>query len=69
MSHVEQFAPGATTGTDLGFTVSFAGELKLDKNNDIIIGDRNNNIIDIFRPVPRRQAAPFRLEANQSTSA
>ena len=50
VSHVEQFAPGATTGTDLGFTVSFAGELKLDKNSDIIIGDRNNNIIDIFPP-------------------
>ncbi len=50
VSHVEKFAPGATTGTDLGFTVSFAGELKLDKQNDIIIGDRNNNVIDIFPP-------------------
>ncbi|MBV8531553.1 MAG: hypothetical protein JO104_09565 [Candidatus Eremiobacteraeota bacterium] len=50
VSHVEEFAPGATTGNDLGFTVSFAGELKLDKHNDIIIGDRNNDVIDIFPP-------------------
>ncbi|MGA8533343.1 MAG: hypothetical protein WB615_04490 [Candidatus Tumulicola sp.] len=50
VSHVEEFAPGATTGTDLALTVSFAGELKLDKHNDVIIGDRNNDVIDIFPP-------------------
>jgi hypothetical protein len=50
LSHVEEFAPGATTGTNLGFTVPFAGELKLDHENDIIIGDRNDNVIDIFPP-------------------
>jgi hypothetical protein len=57
LSHVEKFAPKATTGTDLGFTVSFSGEVKLDKQNDIIIGDRNNQIIDIYPPgqtVPSR---------------
>jgi hypothetical protein len=50
LSHVEKFAPGATTGTNLGFTVPFAGELKLDKKNDIIIGDRNDDVIDVFPP-------------------
>jgi hypothetical protein len=50
LSHVEKFSPGATTGTDMGFTVPFAGELKLDKKNDIIIGDRNDQLIDIFPP-------------------
>ena len=50
VSHVEKFPPGSSTGTDLGFTVPFAGELKLDKANDIVIGDRNDNVIDIFPP-------------------
>ena len=50
VSHVEEFAPGSSTGTNLPFTVPFAGELKLDKANDIIIGDRNDDVIDIFPP-------------------
>lgn len=57
LSHVEKFAPKATTGTDLGFTVSFAGEVKLDKRNDIVIGDRNNEIVYVYPPgqtVPSR---------------
>jgi len=50
VSHVEKFAPKATTGTDLGFTVSFAGELKLDTKNDIIIGDRNSSTMYVYPP-------------------
>jgi len=57
LSHVERFAPKAPTGTDLGFTVSFSGEVKFDAQNDLIIGDRNNSIIYIYPPhqiVPSR---------------
>lgn len=58
VSHVEKFAPKATTGTDLGFTVSFSGEVKLDANNDVVIGDRNNN--DIVYVYPPGQTVPSR---------
>ena len=58
LSHVEKFAPRATTGTDLGFTVSFSGEVKLDSQNDVIIGDRNNN--DIVYIYPPGQIVPSR---------
>ena len=57
VSHVEKFKPKATTGVDLGFTVGFAGELKLDTQNDIIIGDRNSSTIYVYGPgqtVPSR---------------
>ncbi|HEV3154021.1 MAG TPA: hypothetical protein VGZ02_09480 [Candidatus Baltobacteraceae bacterium] len=50
MGHVEKFAPGATTGTNLPLTVSLGGEVRLDTADDVVIGDRNNNIIDIFAP-------------------
>jgi hypothetical protein len=58
VSHVEKFAPKATTGTDLGFTVSFSGEVKLDSSNDVVIGDRNNN--DIVYVYPPGQTVPSR---------
>ncbi|MDP9110412.1 MAG: hypothetical protein M3M96_02095, partial [Candidatus Eremiobacteraeota bacterium] len=58
VSHVEKFAPNASTGTDLGFTVSFAGEVKLDSLNDVIIGDRNSN--DMVYIYPPGQTVPSR---------
>jgi hypothetical protein len=59
LSHVEKFAPGATTGTDMGFTVPFAGELKLTKQNDIVIGDRDDDLIDIFPPGATKPSRSF----------
>ena len=50
VSHVEKFAPKATHGTDLGFTVSFSGEVKIDSANDVVIGDRNNEIAYVYPP-------------------
>lgn len=50
VSHVEKFAPRATVGTDLGFTVGFAGEVKLDTANDVVIGDRNADTLYVFPP-------------------
>jgi len=50
VSHVEKFAPKASTGTDLGFTIPLAGSLRLDKNNDIVIGDRNDDIVYVYPP-------------------
>ena len=50
VSHVEKFAPRATTGSDLGFTVGFAGEVKLDAANDVVIGDRNTDTVYLFPP-------------------
>jgi hypothetical protein len=58
VSHVEKFAPKAPSGTDLGFTVSFSGEVRLDAQNDVIIGDRNNN--DIVYIYPPGQIVPSR---------
>jgi hypothetical protein len=57
LSHVEEFAPNSSSGTDLGFTVSFAGELKFDTQNNLIIGDRNNEIVYVYPP---GQIAPSR---------
>jgi hypothetical protein len=48
VTHVEKFAPKATTGTDLGITEPFGGELKLDTANSIVIGDRNDDLINIY---------------------
>lgn len=50
VSYVEKFTPKATTGTDLGFTVPFAGELKLDTKNDIIIGDHDSSTMYVYPP-------------------
>ncbi len=58
VSHVEKFAPGSTTGTDLGITLSFSGEVKLDTGNDVILGDRNNN--DEVYIYPPGQSTPSR---------
>ena len=65
VSHVEKFAPNATTGTDLGFTVSFAGELKLDSSNDVVIGDRNSSIVYVYPPGQTTPSRSFSTPAGK----
>jgi len=58
LSHVEKFAPNATTGTTLALSLPFSGEVKIDSANDVILGNRNNNdTLNVFPPgatVPSR---------------
>jgi len=59
LSHVEKFKPKATTGTDLGFTVGFSGEVKLDSANDVIIGDRNTSTVYVYPPGSKTPSRSF----------
>lgn len=47
---VQKFKPKSTTGTDLGISVGFAGDIKLDTKNDIILGDQNAQTINYYKP-------------------
>jgi hypothetical protein len=73
VGHVEEFAPGATTGTDAGFTVPLGGALRIDLQGNIIVGDRNDDLIDVFAPggtTPGRSwstpGRPFYLALNKA---
>lgn len=50
VGRVQKFKPKATTGTDLGITVGYAGDLKLDTKNDIILGDQTAQAINYYKP-------------------
>lgn len=73
LGHVEKFAPGHTTGTDLPMTVSLGGSVRIDSADNVVIGDRNNDILDVFAPkgtTPTRSwstaGKPYYLTLNQA---
>jgi hypothetical protein len=45
-----KFAPGSTTGTDLGISLGFAGGLAFDGNANLVACDQTAPAIDIFPP-------------------
>ena len=45
-----RFAPGSTTGKDLGITLGFAGGVALDNKGNLVACDQTNHVIDIFAP-------------------
>jgi len=47
---VLKFKPKAKTGTDLGITVQFSGDVKLDKKNDVILEDQIAQTVNFYRP-------------------
>jgi hypothetical protein len=72
LGHVEKFAPGKTTGYNLKCTVSLGGNVRIDSEDNVIIGDRNNDIIDVFAPgqsTPTRSwstiGKPYNLALNK----
>jgi len=54
---IMEFAPGQTTGKDLGIQVSLAGGINVDKHNNLLVGDQGTQVIDIFKP---GKTQPFR---------
>ncbi len=46
---VEKYAPRATTGTDLGIFVEFAGDVKVDKAGDILVEDQTAAKVQFFK--------------------
>jgi hypothetical protein len=47
---VEKFAPKATVGKDLGIEVSYAGDVKLDQQGDVLLGDQIRQVVNFYRP-------------------
>lgn len=45
---VMEFAPGSTTGKDLGLDMSGGGALEVDRSGNIIIADNYGSTIDVF---------------------
>jgi len=47
---VEEFAPKKKTGTNLGITVEFAGDVKLNKKGDLLLEDQDAQAVDFYKP-------------------
>jgi hypothetical protein len=47
---VIKFKPKAKTGTDLGISVQVAGDVKLDKKNDVILEDQDAKTVNFYKP-------------------
>ncbi|MBD5655912.1 MAG: hypothetical protein IAI50_12135 [Candidatus Eremiobacteraeota bacterium] len=47
---VEKFAPKAKTGKDLGISVEFTGDIKINKSGDIILEDQDNQAVNFYKP-------------------
>jgi hypothetical protein len=50
LGEVEEFAPGSSSGTNLGITVEFAGDIKVDKKGDILLEDQDAATINFYAP-------------------
>jgi hypothetical protein len=74
---VMEFAPGSTTGKDLGLTIGSPGALEVDKAGNIIVIDSSANTIDVFpagQTTPSKKisvtaGAPFALSLNKAETA
>jgi hypothetical protein len=47
---VEEFAPKSTSGTNLGITVGFSGDLKIDRKGDILLEDQDEPGVNFYAP-------------------
>jgi len=48
---VEKFAPGSTTGTDLGIVLSANGGIQIDGSNNVVVANQvNTPMIEVFPP-------------------
>jgi hypothetical protein len=47
---VEEFKPKASTGKVLGIALEFAGDLKLNKANDILVEDQDQQAVEFYKP-------------------
>jgi len=56
-ARVMEYAPGQTTGKDLGIEVKLGGGLNVDVHDNLLVGDQGTQLIDVFRPGSKR---PFR---------
>ncbi len=46
--HVMKFKHKSTSGTDLGISEGFAGDVKLDPQGNLLLGDQTNQVINIY---------------------
>jgi hypothetical protein len=71
-SGVLKFAPGSTSGTDLGLSVVSAAAVEVDRKGNVIVLDQGSDMIDYFAPgqtspsktVPVTAGLPFELSLN-----
>jgi hypothetical protein len=67
--HIVEFAPGSTSGTDLGILIGFEFGITIAKDNSIVVSDNSN--VDVFPPgatTPSRSFAavePFQIAFDQ----
>jgi DNA-binding beta-propeller fold protein YncE len=47
---ITEFAPGSSTGKNLGISLGFCGGLRFDKKGNLVVADQNNSVIDVFAP-------------------
>lgn len=77
LSHVYKFAPGSTSGTNLGLNIGSPWAMAVDNSGNLIVLDFDNNTIDVFPPgqtqpstkVPVTAGSPFGLTLNKSENA
>jgi DNA-binding beta-propeller fold protein YncE len=71
-----KFAPGSSTGKNLGISLGFCGGLRFDKMRDIVVADQTNSVIDVFPPgkvIAKRRITtnlvhPYHIAFNRSES-
>jgi sugar lactone lactonase YvrE len=72
--HVNEYAPGSTTGTNLGLPIAFAGGDALDGAGNLLVADQGTGAVYVFPPgatTPSRTITeglqdPFRLALDKS---
>jgi hypothetical protein len=50
LGEVQEFAPKSTTGTNLGISVEFSGDVKLDRHDNLILEDQSAQTIGYYAP-------------------
>lgn len=76
-SGVFEFAPGSTTGKNLGLSIGAPGALEVDKSGNIIVIDSNASTIDVFpagqttpsKTISVTAGVPFGLSLNGAETA
>jgi hypothetical protein len=71
-----RFAPGSSTGKNLGISLGYCGGLRFDKMGDLVVADQINSVIDVFPPgkvIAKRRITtnlvhPYHIAFNRSRS-
>jgi hypothetical protein len=56
---INEYAPGTTTGTNLGITIGFAGMITIDSSGDIVTTDQKADDVAVYPPGATQPSATF----------